>query len=93
MKVKDSDIREYAGRRWDRLSEMDRSYWAAEYRRNGSVAAQRISLALWQHMKSVRDDWPGEHERQQDLDHHIALKQLLGRTADAFSIGPSIQRS
>lgn len=93
MKVKDSDIREYAGRQWDRLSEMDRSYWAAEYRRNGSGASQRVFLSLWQHMKSIRDDWPDERERQQDLDHHIALKQLLDRTADALSTGSFIQRS
>jgi hypothetical protein len=82
-KMKNSEIKVYADRNWEELSGFDRAYWAAEYRRRGFKATQKISLALWRHMKSIRNGWPEEEDRRQDLDHHITLKHLLDRYAEA----------
>ncbi|OGT30822.1 MAG: hypothetical protein A2W28_06665 [Gammaproteobacteria bacterium RBG_16_51_14] len=79
------EIREFANRDWERLSALDRIYWAKEYKRNGSAVIQKASQALWQHMKSIRPEWPDAQERRRDLDNHIALKKLLDQAADGLS--------
>lgn len=80
--MKHHELREFANRDWAQLSDMDRSYWIAEYRRNGFTSTQKASQALWQHMKSIRPEWPDAAERQHDLNHHIAQKQLLIRISN-----------
>ena len=90
--MKDSEIREFANRQWHELARLDKAYWAAEYRRNGFITAQKISQALWHHMKSIRKEWPESRERQQDLDSHITLKRLLDRYTDVIPVDQSVQR-
>lgn len=75
-------VQDFVNRNWARLSALDRTYWATEYQRNGSRAAQRASQILWQHMKSIRPEWPEPAERERDLENHIAWKQLLDRIAN-----------
>ncbi len=77
-----NEIREFANRNWKQLSKFDRSHWANEYRRSGSAAIQKASQILWQHMKSIRPDWPDAVERSNDLDNHIELKKLLDQVAN-----------
>lgn len=91
--MNDLEIKEYASRQWSHIAGHDRSYWVAEYRRHGYVVTQKASMALWQHMKSIRQEWPDDAERQRDLTHHIAFKKLLDRTADALSTGHTVLRS
>jgi hypothetical protein len=90
--MNDLEIKDYASRQWSRISGHDRSYWVAEYRRSGYASTQKASLALWQHMKAIRQEWPDDTERKQDLEHHIAFKKLLDRTADALSAGHTVRR-
>jgi len=91
--MNNADIKEFAARSWGEVSGHDRRYWASLYRNSGFPATANASMALWQHMKSVRKDWPDAAERRLDLDHHLAFKQLLDRIADALATGRSIQRS
>jgi hypothetical protein len=72
-------LREFANRDWALIVDLDRVHWATEYRRNGSASAHRAAQALWQHMRSIRPEWPDASDRKRDLDHHIAQKQLLMR--------------
>lgn len=83
--MNDQDIIEYANRNWSVKADADRAYWAAEYRRNGAVNILKASQALWLHMKSINPEWPTQRERDIDLDHHIALKQLLDRVGNNLS--------
>lgn len=64
---------------WAALEAADRRYWADEFARGGAQRASRASFALWQHMRSVRPDWPTAAEREADLRHHIETQRLLAR--------------
>ena len=89
--MKHHELQEFANRDWQQISDMDRSHWVSEYRKNGSAATLRASQALWQHMKSIRPEWPDAAERQRDLDHHIAQKQLLTRICNGCRSSRSTQ--
>lgn len=79
------EIKAFANRNWKQLSDLDRSYWAVEYQRNGSITAQKASQALWQHMKSIRPEWPDTMERKRDLENHLVLKKLFHSIANVLS--------
>lgn len=81
----ETDLREYAGRDWQRIESEDRAYWVGRYRQFGGLETLRASQALWQHMKTVRPDWPTEADRAADLAHHIQFKALLDRASRAFA--------
>ena len=72
-------LRAFANRDWAQIADRDRAHWAAEYRRNGHTPAVQASQALWQHMRSIRPEWPDASDRQRDIAHHIAQKRLLMR--------------
>ena len=81
----ESDLREYAGRDWQRIESQDRAYWVERYRQFGGLETLRAAQALWQHMKAARPDWPTEADRAEDLAHHIHFKALLDRASRALS--------
>jgi hypothetical protein len=78
------DIKEYLSRDWSKKADLDRAYWAAEYRRNGPASTLKASQTLWLHMKSIRPDWPTRRDRKLDLENHIALKKLLDRIGNGL---------
>lgn len=80
--MKHQELLNFVNRDWAKLADMDRSFWIAEYRRNGFTSTMSASQALWRHMKTVRPEWPDRAERQRDLDHHIAQKQLIIRISN-----------
>jgi len=80
------DIIEYANRNWEQVSDMDYEYWKSAYREGGYKATQDASFALWQHLKSIRPDWPNPQDRQGDLEHHIKLNKLLEKASHGLSI-------
>lgn len=82
--VKREDLRAYAQRAWHAAEALKQEHWAREVAERGPLATFAVSQALWQHMRSVRPDWPSPDERREDLAHHVALKQLIDRAADAF---------
>ena len=63
----------------------NRAYHAGRYREHGPAAGFEVSQLFWQHVRRVRPDWPTPRERDEDLGHHVALKRLLDRAADAFT--------
>lgn len=79
-----NDIREFAQRDWTKISELDRRYWANEYKRNGALSSRQASDAMWQHMKSINPEWPDASQREADLEHHIRIKQLLDQAANGL---------
>lgn len=53
----------------------------------GPASGLALSATLREWMRRVRPDWPTPRERADDLAHHVALKALLDRCADAFTTG------
>lgn len=89
--MKLNELREFVHRDWGKITELDRSYWKSEYRRKGFTSTLKASQALWEHMRSIQPEWPDGKERQRDLDHHIAQKQLIVRISNDFlSHKPSV---
>lgn len=82
-----NDIKEYAQRDWAKISELDQVYWAEKYQRHGSETGRQAAGDLWQHMKSIRPEWPDASERNADLQHHIRFKQLLEQASNGLAPG------
>lgn len=82
-----NDIKEYAQRDWARISGFDQLYWAEKYRCHGPETGWQASAALWQHVKSIRPEWPDAAEREADFQHHVRIKQLLDQAANGLIPG------
>jgi hypothetical protein len=78
---------EYSARDWQIIEDQDRLHWAREYRQHGPVATMRASMALWEHLRQVRPEWPTTQDRQEDLDQHLLLIQIFQRSADFLVAG------
>jgi len=77
----------YAARDWQIIEKQDRLFWIREYRQHGPEATMRASYALWQHMRHIRPEWPTARDRQEDLQHHILLKQIFQQAAENLVAG------
>jgi hypothetical protein len=73
----------FVRRGWAAAEAREQDHWAREFAERGPDATLAASQALWQHMRTIRPDWPSAAERQADLDHHIALKRAIDRAARA----------
>ena len=82
-----ANLDEYAARDWWIIEHQDRLHWIREYRQHGPEATMRASMALWEHVRQVRPEWPTARDRQKDLDHHLLLKQIFQRAADTLAAG------
>ncbi len=82
--MKREDLRAYALRAWHAAETLKQEHWAREVAERGPLATFEASQALWEHMRSLRPEWPSPDDRREDLAHHIALKQLIDRAAGAF---------
>jgi hypothetical protein len=78
-------LREFAMR--DRLSvqRAKATYWAERFRDQGWEANWRTAQELAMYVRRVRPDFPTARDRDEDLAHHVRLKNLLDRAAHAFS--------
>lgn len=79
------DIRAYARRDRSELQRLKRQRGADLIRDGGTDAAFRAVWALYEHVRTLRPDWPDEQQRAEDLQHHIRLKQLLDRASRALA--------
>lgn len=86
--MKREDLRAYAQRDWHVAETLKQEHWVREVAERGPMATFEASQALWEHMRSLRPDWPSPDERHEDLAHHIALKQLIDRAAGACVATP-----
>ena len=84
MTVNPEDVRAYAGRAWHAAERLKREHWAREVAERGPSATFEASLALWDHMRRLRPDWPSPAERREDLAHHVTLKRAIDRARSAF---------
>jgi hypothetical protein len=84
--VDDADVRAWAARDWPAAERAKQEYWARAYAEHGPVVTVTAAQELWQHMRSVRPDWPSDDERAADLAHHVALKQTLDAAARVLGI-------
>ena len=82
-----ANLNEYAARDWRIIENLDRLHWIREYRQHGPEATVRASMALWEHLRQIRPEWPTAQDRQEDLDHHILLIQIFQRAADTLAAG------
>jgi len=78
------NLRAYVDRAWDVAERMKQEHWAREVAARGPLVTFDASQALWQHVRSLRPDWPSPDERREDLAHHLTLKRLIDRAAGAF---------
>jgi hypothetical protein len=83
--VKREHVRAFAARGWRLVSDAKRDHWARELAERGPGPAHMASVALREHMRLVRPDWPSETDRREDLDHHVALKRAIDRAARVFA--------
>ncbi len=77
-------IRGFVERDRARVDVAKQEHHARRFRESHGTAGIEAGWALWEYTRRVRPDWPTERDREQDLAHHIALKQRLARAAHAF---------
>jgi hypothetical protein len=77
-------IRRYAARAWDEAEAGKREHWARELATRGPEPAIRAARALWDHARARCPGWPSAEARDEDLRHHVALKDELDRASRAF---------
>jgi hypothetical protein len=77
-------VLEFVDRDWTEIERSKRDHWTDRFRREGPAATLGASLALWQHARAVRPDWPTGEDRADDLAHHVTLKQLIDRASGAL---------
>jgi hypothetical protein len=77
-------VREYLDRDWGAVADARRDYWAALFERDPR-ALWDAAQGLLAHARSLRPDFPGDEEREADLDAHTALRSKLDAAAHAFA--------
>jgi hypothetical protein len=78
-------IREFVARNRERVAALKREHHAQQYRTSHGTAGLEAGRWLREYARRVRPDWPTERDRDEDLAHHVALKQRIDRAAHAFS--------
>jgi type VI protein secretion system component VasF len=73
--------REFLQRGWAESEALEREHWARRHREEGPKAMLDAAAALFEHVRRLRPDWPGEEERAADLAHHVAWRRLLETVA------------
>jgi hypothetical protein len=77
--VKLSDVRAYLDRDWSSVRDLKDTYWAERKRTLTPEAALRIGDELRQHVRTLRPDWPDDQQREEDLQVHARVSELLRR--------------
>jgi hypothetical protein len=77
-------VRAFVMRDRDRVAALKRDHHASRYRASGGKSGLEAARALREHARKVRPDWPTARDREDDLAHHVALKQRIDRAAHAF---------
>jgi len=78
------DVRAYAKGVWSAAERLKREHWARETAVRGPLATFEASVALWEHMRRLRPEWPSPDERRADLEHHARLKRAIDAARGAF---------
>jgi len=78
-------IRAFLARDRDRVDSLKRDHHARRHRASRGKSGLEAARALREHARRVRPDWPTARDRDEDLAHHVALKQRIDRAAHAFA--------
>lgn len=76
----------YARRDWSAPERLRLQERQVEFRKEGSKATVRASRKLWDFARSLKPGWPSKRLRDDDLAHHIELKNQLERAARGFPV-------
>jgi len=79
------EVRAFADRDWAAIAEADSAHWATEFSEHGPDAAVAASRALWEHLRSIRPEWPTDEETSQDLSDLLHLKRLIDHASRALT--------
>ena len=74
-------LRAFAARRWDLVADEKLAFLADRYRREGAAGSRRAAQGIARRWASLHPGGPTAEARQDDLEHHIALKRKLDATA------------
>ncbi len=78
-------IRAFAVRDRDSVAALKRDHHARRHRASRGTAGIETARMLREYVRKVRPDWPTARDRDEDLAHHVALKERIDRAADAFA--------
>jgi len=78
-------VRAFATRDRESVQRAKRAYHADRHAASHAMAGFIAGQALREHVRRLRPDWPTPDDRAADLAHHVELKRLLDRAADAFA--------
>lgn len=79
-------LRGYLDRDRASVESNKRAYHVQRYRLAGATFGLDANAGLREWVRRVRPDWPTARDRADDLAHHVTLKALLDRCADAFAV-------
>ncbi len=74
-------LRAFAARRWDLVADEKLAFLGDRYRREGAAGSRQAVQGMARRWASLHPDGPSVEARQDDLEHHIALKRKLDTTA------------
>jgi hypothetical protein len=78
-------IREFVNREWGLVAAAKLLVRADQHRRLGWHATWEIAQGLADHLRSLRPEYPGPADRDEDWRAHQNLLTSLERSADAFA--------
>jgi hypothetical protein len=77
-------LRAFAARRWDLIADEKLSFVATRYQARGADASRKAAQGMSQRWARLHPGGPSPEARQQDLEHHIALKKKFDLVARAI---------
>jgi len=77
--MRKEDVIAFARRDWQAIAALKRERWAEQKKRMSAAEALSVGDALRHHAYALRDGWPTEEDRQNDLAVHIRVSESLRR--------------
>ena len=77
--MRKEDLIAFAHRDWSAVAALKRRHWAEQKSRMTPAEALRVGDELRHHVSALRDDWPTEEDRRNDLASHVRLSEMLRR--------------
>jgi hypothetical protein len=71
------DIRRYAARDWQEIARAKDRYWIDRKRTMSPAESLAFAESLRLYVRSIRQDWPSDEERRDDLETHARVSAML----------------
>ena len=69
----------FARRDWGAIAKHKQRRWAQQKSEMTAADALRVGDELRYHLQTIRDDWPAEADRRNDLASHLRVSEMLRR--------------